>query len=97
MPCFIVDRRYAVSGAQEPEYFMPLFDLAQNPAATVADAVAASGAEPAVLGAGGAVLVGRAGPVPADTRAARRAQLPVSATSVVAPVPPELREYPDSR
>lgn len=28
VPCFIVDRRYAVSGAQEPEYFMPLFDLA---------------------------------------------------------------------
>lgn len=31
VPCFIVDRRYAVSGAQEPEYFMPLFDLAANP------------------------------------------------------------------
>ena len=30
VPCFIVDRRYAVSGAQEPEYFMPLFDLAEN-------------------------------------------------------------------
>lgn len=36
VPCFIVDRRYAVSGAQEPEYFMPLFDLAENPAATAA-------------------------------------------------------------
>lgn len=30
VPCFIVDQRYAVSGAQEPEYFMPLFDLAAN-------------------------------------------------------------------
>ena len=27
VPCFIVDGAYAVSGAQEPEYFMPLFDL----------------------------------------------------------------------
>lgn len=36
VPCFIVDRRYAVSGAQEPEYFMPLFDLAAGPAAAAA-------------------------------------------------------------
>lgn len=35
VPCFIVDRSYAVSGAQEPEYFMPLFDLAANMTATV--------------------------------------------------------------
>ncbi|MEL0001738.1 MAG: DsbA family oxidoreductase [Rhodospirillales bacterium] len=28
VPCFVVDKRFAVSGAQEPEYFMPLFDLA---------------------------------------------------------------------
>lgn len=28
VPCFIIEERYAVSGAQEPEYFMPLFDLA---------------------------------------------------------------------
>jgi len=28
VPCFIVDRKWAISGAQEPEYFMPLFDLA---------------------------------------------------------------------
>jgi len=28
VPCFIVEGRFAVSGAQEPEYFMPLFDLA---------------------------------------------------------------------
>lgn len=27
VPCFIVDGSYAVSGAQEPEYFFPLFDL----------------------------------------------------------------------
>ncbi len=27
VPCFIVNGAYAVSGAQEPEYFMPLFDL----------------------------------------------------------------------
>jgi len=32
VPCFIVDKRYAVSGAQEPEYFMPLFDLADRAA-----------------------------------------------------------------
>ncbi len=30
VPCFVVDRRYAISGAQEPEYFAPLFDLVQN-------------------------------------------------------------------
>ncbi|WP_259779825.1 DsbA family oxidoreductase [Aestuariispira ectoiniformans] len=28
VPCFIVDGQYALSGAQEPEAFMPLFDLA---------------------------------------------------------------------
>jgi len=33
VPCFVVDRRYAISGAQEPEYFAPLFDLVQNGAA----------------------------------------------------------------
>lgn len=27
VPCFIIDGSYAVSGAQEPEYFMPIFDL----------------------------------------------------------------------
>ncbi len=27
VPCFIVDGAYAISGAQEPEYFMPLFDM----------------------------------------------------------------------
>jgi predicted DsbA family dithiol-disulfide isomerase len=33
VPCFIIEERYAVSGAQEPEYFMPLFDLALGVAA----------------------------------------------------------------
>jgi len=32
VPCFIVDGGYAISGAQEPEFFFPLFDLAQNKA-----------------------------------------------------------------
>lgn len=27
VPCFIVDGRYALSGAQEPEAFLPVFDL----------------------------------------------------------------------
>ena len=27
VPCFIFNRRYAVAGAQEPEAFLPLFDL----------------------------------------------------------------------
>lgn len=28
VPCFVFDRRYALSGAQEPESFYPMFDLA---------------------------------------------------------------------
>lgn len=28
VPCFVFDRRYALSGAQEPESFIPMFDLA---------------------------------------------------------------------
>jgi predicted DsbA family dithiol-disulfide isomerase len=28
VPCFILDRGYAISGAQEPEMFLPLFDIA---------------------------------------------------------------------
>jgi predicted DsbA family dithiol-disulfide isomerase len=28
VPCFIIDGRYAITGAQEPEAFYPLFDLA---------------------------------------------------------------------
>src|SRR6266851_6058175 len=30
VPCFIFERKYVVSGAQEPEFFYPLFDLLQN-------------------------------------------------------------------
>ncbi|MSO77558.1 MAG: DsbA family oxidoreductase [Alphaproteobacteria bacterium] len=28
VPCFILERAYAISGAQEPQYFLPLFDMA---------------------------------------------------------------------
>jgi predicted DsbA family dithiol-disulfide isomerase len=28
VPCFVIEKRFAISGAQEPEYFMPLFDMA---------------------------------------------------------------------
>ena len=28
VPCFVFDRRYALSGAQEPDSFIPMFDLA---------------------------------------------------------------------
>jgi predicted DsbA family dithiol-disulfide isomerase len=40
VPCFIVDGRYALSGAQEPEAFLPLFDLvaAEQPEAASAGA-----------------------------------------------------------
>jgi predicted DsbA family dithiol-disulfide isomerase len=31
VPCFILDRGYAISGAQEPEMFLPLFDIAAGP------------------------------------------------------------------
>jgi len=37
VPCFIFAGQYAVSGAQEPEFFLPVFDLVQNNA--VADPV----------------------------------------------------------
>jgi predicted DsbA family dithiol-disulfide isomerase len=30
VPCYIFERQYAVSGAQEPEFFLPIFDLVQN-------------------------------------------------------------------
>jgi len=30
VPCFVVDGRYAVVGAQEPEAFLPLFELANS-------------------------------------------------------------------
>jgi predicted DsbA family dithiol-disulfide isomerase len=28
VPCFVLDRGYAISGAQQPEMFLPLFDIA---------------------------------------------------------------------
>ena len=34
VPCFIFERNYAVSGAQEPEFFLPIFDLVQTGAET---------------------------------------------------------------
>lgn len=30
VPCFVFNRRYALAGAQEPEAFFPLFELANN-------------------------------------------------------------------
>jgi predicted DsbA family dithiol-disulfide isomerase len=30
LPCFVLDRGYAISGAQEPEMFLPLFDIASG-------------------------------------------------------------------
>jgi predicted DsbA family dithiol-disulfide isomerase len=30
VPCFIIDRKYALSGAQDPEFFLPLFDLGRQ-------------------------------------------------------------------
>jgi predicted DsbA family dithiol-disulfide isomerase len=30
VPCYIFERQYAVSGAQEPEFFLPVFDLVLN-------------------------------------------------------------------
>jgi predicted DsbA family dithiol-disulfide isomerase len=30
VPCFIFEQQYAISGAQEPEFFLPVFDLVQN-------------------------------------------------------------------
>ena len=30
VPCFVFDGQYAVSGAQEPEFFFPVFDLIAN-------------------------------------------------------------------
>jgi predicted DsbA family dithiol-disulfide isomerase len=30
VPCFILDGGYSISGAQEPEFFFPLFDLVRN-------------------------------------------------------------------
>ena len=36
VPCFIFDRQFAVSGAQEPDVFQPLFDVAAIAANTPA-------------------------------------------------------------
>ena len=36
VPCFILDEQYAISGAQEPEFFLPLFDLVLNGAGAAA-------------------------------------------------------------
>ena len=36
VPCFILDEQYAISGAQEPEFFLPVFDLVLNGAAAAA-------------------------------------------------------------
>ena len=33
VPCVVIDGKYALSGAQEPEFFLPLFDLAREDAA----------------------------------------------------------------
>ena len=38
VPCFIFDRKYVVSGAQEPEFFYPLFDLLKTNQAAPAPA-----------------------------------------------------------
>ncbi len=40
VPCFIVDGRYALSGAQEPEAFLPVFDLVENAKSETAPAAA---------------------------------------------------------
>lgn len=36
VPCFIFEGQYAVSGAQEPEFFLPVFDLMRNGGASAA-------------------------------------------------------------
>jgi predicted DsbA family dithiol-disulfide isomerase len=33
VPCFIADRRYAISGAQAPEVFIRVFEAAEQAAA----------------------------------------------------------------
>jgi predicted DsbA family dithiol-disulfide isomerase len=30
VPCFVFERQYAVAGAQEPEFFLPIFDLIET-------------------------------------------------------------------
>jgi predicted DsbA family dithiol-disulfide isomerase len=36
VPCVVIDGKYALSGAQEPEFFLPLFDLARQDGAQIA-------------------------------------------------------------
>ena len=38
VPCFVLDSGYAISGAQEPEIFLPLFDIAAGPGGRAATA-----------------------------------------------------------
>ena len=40
VPCFVFERGYAISGAQEPEMFLPLFDIAAGPGIRAATAEA---------------------------------------------------------
>ncbi len=37
VPCFVFEGQYAVSGAQEPEFFLPVFDLVTNGTAAAPD------------------------------------------------------------
>ncbi len=39
VPCFIFASQYAISGAQEPEFFLPVFDLVLNGAQTAPAAI----------------------------------------------------------
>ena len=41
VPCFVLERGYAISGAQEPEVFLPLFDIAAGAASSPPDEDAA--------------------------------------------------------
>ncbi len=47
VPCVIIDGKYALSGAQEPEFFLPLFDLARQDGT-----VPAGRGAPAMIGGG---------------------------------------------
>jgi predicted DsbA family dithiol-disulfide isomerase len=38
VPCFIFERKYVISGAQEPEFFFPMFDLVRTEQAAAAPA-----------------------------------------------------------
>jgi predicted DsbA family dithiol-disulfide isomerase len=43
VPCFIIDRKYAISGAQDPAIFHQVFDLAQRDAETAQVPAASAG------------------------------------------------------